>query len=243
MTSDGGLGVNLVAGNPNLTFVFFVALVLLGVLGLRFGYYAHRNDRATDLASQRLLWPLLVVVGLTAAAYALLWLLEILAPIDLAIRRAVWLAHVLALALSLVVLSRAAIPATESPAESATARRLTLAGGGAVVIVLLGSVLAPGAGPVTAVEGLAALGLAAVGVTAGRRGTSASRVQGTVVDTLLRHLLPVLVFAALVPISELAVLATLDRAIVLHIQVVFVIMTATALMTATIKLRQNLATR
>ena len=60
-------------------------------------------------------------------------------------------------------------------------------------------------------------------------------------DTLLRHLLPVLLFAAMVPLTDLAVLVGLDRVIVLHIQVVFVIMTATTLMTATIKLRQNLA--
>ena len=40
---------------------------------------------------------------------------------------------------------------------------------------------------------------------------------------------------------DLATLVGLDRAIVLHVQVVFVIMTATTLMTATIKLRQNLA--
>ncbi|MEF8853613.1 MAG: hypothetical protein V5A28_14550 [Haloarculaceae archaeon] len=36
--------------------------------------------------------------------------------------------------------------------------------------------------------------------------------------------------------------AGLPRVVVMHLQVVFVIMTATALMTATIKLRQNLAT-
>ena len=60
-------------------------------------------------------------------------------------------------------------------------------------------------------------------------------------DSLLRHLLPVLAFAALVGIVNLAAAVGLDRIIVLHVQVVFVIMTATALMTATIKLRQNLA--
>jgi len=45
----------------------------------------------------------------------------------------------------------------------------------------------------------------------------------------------------MIPATDLAVLAGLDRVVVLHIQVVFVIMTATTLMTATIKLRQNLA--
>jgi len=59
-------------------------------------------------------------------------------------------------------------------------------------------------------------------------------------ETLLRPLLPVLLFAALISIAELAVFAGLDRVIVLHVQVVLVIMTATTLMTSTIKLRQNL---
>jgi len=61
------------------------------------------------------------------------------------------------------------------------------------------------------------------------------------VDTLLRHLLPVLLFAAMVPALDLSVLVDLDRVVVLHVRVVFVIMTAVTLMTATIKLRQNLA--
>ena len=60
-------------------------------------------------------------------------------------------------------------------------------------------------------------------------------------DTLLRHLLPVLLFAAMVPALDLSVLVDLDRVVVLHVRVVFVIMTAVTLMTATIKLRQNLA--
>jgi hypothetical protein len=94
---------------------------------------------------------------------------------------------------------------------------------------------------VVALFGVSALAFVLAGVSYGRRGAAEARVQGTVVDTLLRHLLPVLLFAAMVPLTDLAVLVGLDRVIVLHIQVVFVIMTATTLMTATIKLRQNLA--
>lgn len=87
--------------------------------------------------------------------------------------------------------------------------------------------------------GLSALAFALSGVSYGRRGATEIKVQGTVVDTLLRHLLPVLLFAAIVPALNLAVLAGLDRIVVFHIRVVFVIMSATTLMTATIKLRQN----
>lgn len=243
MVGGVDLGLRLIANNPNLTFIFFIALVLLGVLGVRFSYYAHLNDRETDLVSQAELWRLLVAVGLTAALYAFLGIVAIVSSVATPFRQAVLLAHVLVLALALEALYRAAIPATEAAADSENVRRIALLGTGAVVVVFVGSFFVAATAAITAVEGLAALVLAATGAAAGRRGARASRVQGTVVDTLLRHLLPVLVFASLIPISELAVLATLDRAIVRHIQVVFIIMTATALMTATIKLRQNLAGR
>jgi hypothetical protein len=49
-------------------------------------------------------------------------------------------------------------------------------------------------------------------------------------------------YEALVGVVALAVPLGVSRLVVLHVQVVFVIMTATSLMTATIKLRQNLAT-
>ena len=60
-------------------------------------------------------------------------------------------------------------------------------------------------------------------------------------DSLLRHLFPVLTFASMASVVALAVPFGLDRAVVLHVQVVFLVMTATALMAATIRLRQNLA--
>jgi len=101
-----------------------------------------------------------------------------------------------------------------------------------------------GSGPIVfGLETATSVVFVAVGVNAGVTATTESRVQGTVVDTLLRHLLPVLLFAAFVPMLTVATFAGLPLEVVLHVQVVFVIMAATALMTATIKLRQNLAGR
>jgi hypothetical protein len=74
-----------------------------------------------------------------------------------------------------------------------------------------------------------------------RQQSTSTRLQGTMLDSLLRHLMPVLTFAALVSIMSLAVAFGIDQLTVMHVQLVFLIMTATALMTATIKLRQNLA--
>lgn len=236
------IGLHLIGDSPNLTFIFFIALVLLGVLGLRFSLYAYLNDRATELAGQRTLWRTLVAVGLTAALFAVLGVLEIVSSIRTPYRRGVLLAHVFLLALVLLVLYRDAVPdGTGESGTSAAGRQFRFVGGLVVLAVTLGVVWNADHVAVAALEGMGGIAFAAVGFTVGRRGTSASRVQGTVIDTLLRHLLPVLLFASLVPIAQLAMVAGLPRVIVLHIQVVFIIMTATALMTGTIKLRQNLA--
>jgi hypothetical protein len=91
------------------------------------------------------------------------------------------------------------------------------------------------------VQGVTGIGFLAYGVFYFRRQISSTRLQGTMLDSLVRHLLPVLTFGALVSIVALAIPLGTNRTIVLHVQLVFLIMTATALMTATIKLRQNLA--
>ena len=240
--SDVELGLDLVGGNPNLTFIFFIALVLLGVLGLRFSLYAYLNDRAADLAGQEVLWRTLVLVGVSAVLFAVLGVVDIVSSIQTPYRRGVLLAHVSLLALVLRVLYRNTVPTGASDEGARGPPRPFWVGSAVFVLgVTVGAAWNAEHVAVAAVEGLGALAFLSVGFVFGRRGTSASRVQGTVVDTLLRHLLPVLVFASLVPMAELAVVAGLERVVVLHIQVVFIIMTATALMTATIKLRQNLA--
>jgi hypothetical protein len=242
MMPDVELGLDLVGGNPNLTFIFFIALVLLGVLGLRFSVYAHLNDRAVDMAGQTTLWQTLTLAGATAVLFALLGVLDIVSTIETPYRRGVLLAHVLSLAFVLQVLCRDSIPTGTGTGGWAGPGRIFWTASAAVVAgVTAGTAWNAEHTVIAALEGFGALAFLLVGVAVGRRGTAASRVQGTVVDTLLRHLLPVLVFASLVPIAQLAVVAGLDRVVALHIQVVFVIMTATALMTATIKLRQNLA--
>jgi hypothetical protein len=71
--------------------------------------------------------------------------------------------------------------------------------------------------------------------------TERTRLQGTMLDSLLRHLLPILTFASLIGIVAIAVPFGLERVVVMHVQVVFIIMTATGFMTATVKLRQTLA--
>lgn len=242
MIADVELGLDLVGGNPNLTFIFFIALVMLGVLALRFTFYAYRNDQATELANQDALWRRLAFVGVAAGLFALLGVVDIVSSLTTPYRRGILLAMILLLTMVLQVLDRDLVPTgTRDSSPIGPDDALWVVGVVVVLAVIIGTFWNAEHLAVTALEGVAGLAFLVVGLAIGRRGTSASRVQGTVVDSLLRHLLPVLLFASLVSIAELAVVAGLDQVIVLHIQVVFIIMTATALMTATIKLRQNLA--
>ncbi|MFB6308369.1 MAG: hypothetical protein ABEH35_03485 [Haloarculaceae archaeon] len=238
MVAGVEIGLDLVAGNPNLTFIFFIALVLLAVLGFRFGLYAFLNRQQSDLDDQRRIWSRLVVVGALAAVFAGLGLLEIVTSIRAPYKQGLMVGLVVALTLSLRTLYYSAVPSGSTDGDGTL---LAGVGGVAAVVVFVGIAVVGPHPALTALAGIGTILFAVYGVLFGRRGAAATRVQGTVVDTLLRHLLPVLLFAAMVPVVALAVLAGLDRAVVLHVQVVFIIMTATSLMTATIKLRQNLA--
>jgi hypothetical protein len=242
--SDVTIGLDLVADNPNLTFIFFVAFVLQAMISVRFAYYAGRNRRASDVTGQDVIWGVLLWVGLTGGAYAVVGIVDIASSIEAPYRNGIMVAHVALLALALRALRDSAVPMTDGDGrvDRSTASLVLWV---LAVVVSVGIVAWTARTGTTervfAAEGLAAIAFAAVGVTAGLRATAESRVQGTVIDTLLRHLLPVLLFASFVPAVTLAGFGGLSLDVVLHVQVVFVIMTATALMTATIKLRQNLA--
>lgn len=230
-------GLYEVANSPSLTLVYFPALVLLGVLGLRFGYYAYRNRQRTDLRTQTPLWTHLLYVGLLAAMYGGLGVLAIVSSVRTPYRNTLMLAVVLLLAFAIREIH------TMGAGSGRTVREEFLRG--TLVLVVLGHVLA---GLVVdrprllaGVEGLAALAFLAYGSLFFYRQTTNTRLQGTVLDSLVRHLLPLLTFAALVNVTPIAFALGLDRNVVPHIQVVFIIMTASTLMTATIKLRQNLA--
>jgi hypothetical protein len=111
-----------------------------------------------------------------------------------------------------------------------------------VVVAFAIIVLLTGPDRITAaIEAVSALAFLTYGVYFFQTQISNARLQGTFLDSMLRHLLPVLAFASLVSILSIWITFGLERIVVLHVQVVFIIMTATALMTGTVKLRQNLA--
>lgn len=235
-------GLDLVGGNPNLTFIFFIALALLAAIGFRFGFYAYLNMRASDLGDQRTIWEYLVYVGAAATLYGVVGLLEIVSTFQAPAKQGLILAVLLFLS---VTFRRIYVTAsgTNPTAGGFGLGTGTVEAGFALLVVALmaGFVLYGPTSLLLAVEGIAALLIAAYGFRFNRRQTSQNLVRGTMIDTLLRHLLPVLLFGAMVNVLDLVILGGVNRAIVLHVRVVFVIVTATALMTATIKLRQNLA--
>lgn len=234
------IGLNELAGNPNLTFIAFIAFFLLTTLGVRFALYAYWNGRVSD-TTQTTLWGYLLLVGIVGTGYGLVGIGRItLAPdwlLELASGAALLFALVLALALREIDAASGGT-ATDSAPERASLTVLLL---GVVGILSAGLVAFPGRRQALAgLVGASGLFVLWYGYRFGQRQLDNARVRGTLLETLLRHLLPVLLFAALISIAELAVFAGLDRVIVLHVQVVLVIMTATTLMTSTIKLRQNL---
>lgn len=232
--------LHLIEGNANLTFIFFLGVSLLAALGLRFSYYAHRNMLASDIETQREIWESLRYIGVFAAVYALVWVLDIVSSIQFASKNGLLLAMTLFLVLSLRKI--ATLTGRDGLGQSDQIQGVFQLVAAVAIGLYVITVTVLGQTSLTAlIEGLTGLLLVGYGVVFFRQQVANRRLQGTMLDSLLRHLLPVLVFGGLVSIVALSIPFGIDRAVVLHIQIVFLIMTATSLMTTTIKLRQNLA--
>jgi hypothetical protein len=244
MQIDIQIGLNEIGGNPNLTFISFIAMVVIAVLGVRFGLYAFLNMRATELTDQRPLWEYLFYVGGVSAMYGLLGILEIISTIRTVFKQGLMLALILLVALAIreIYFNATLSNRASTRDEAFAARRPLELSFVAIVAVVIFGIGIFGENPVLfLIQGFGALLFAGYGFWFGQQQAQESMVQGTMIDSLLRHLLPVLAFGTLVPAIDLATAAGLERIIVRHVQIIFVIMTATSLMTATIKLRQNLA--
>jgi len=235
------IGLNNVAGNPNLTFIFFIGFTMLAVLGLRFAYYAYRNRAETEMRSQAPIWTHLVYIGVLSAIFSLAGIVEIVSSLQLPYKSAAMLGATLMLAFTIRQIHYTATSADGGAEKTHPFERLARSVFVASVLLLAVVLFQFGQSNLAAaIEGLAGLSFLGYGVAFYHDQVSNARLQGTMLDSLLRHLLPVLAFAALISIASLAELSV-PRIVVLHVEVVFIIMTATALMTGTIKLRQNLA--
>jgi hypothetical protein len=233
-------GLHMLGDNPSLTFIFFMALSLLSILGVRFAYYAHLNMRQTEIDMQIPIWLYLRYIGTLAALYGIIGLLEIVSNLTFVWKNGLLLGMTLLLAFALRQIHFTSSAGGNILPEQI--ERMTRAVFIAAVFVYITVIAITGQTAWTAaLEGISALGFVLYGVAYFYDQTSSARLQGTMLDSLLRHLLPVLVFASMVGIVAFAITLGSDPIVALHIQVVFIIMTAGALMTGTIKLRQNLA--
>lgn len=234
-------GLHLVAdGAEGLTLIMFIAMSLLATLGVRFSYYAHQNYSQTEIELQGPLWMLLRYTGILATLFGLSGIIEIVSSLSIDSKNVFLLAMALLLALSFRQIHITATGGggflSETLEQGIRIGFVCLLLGYVVVVAVTGQT------PLTAlVEGGIAVAAIVYGGSYFHSQTTDSRLQGTLLDSLVRHLLPVLTFASLTGVVAFAIPMGIDRLVVLHIQVVLIIMTATSLMTATIKLRQNLA--
>ncbi|WP_227376875.1 hypothetical protein [Haladaptatus halobius] len=107
-----------------------------------------------------------------------------------------------------------------------------------IILLELLVVLLLGHGSIVAVvKGVGSISFAVYGVVFGER--LESLTQGTSVDTLRRHLLPVLVCAGLLVFADLGVHVGFGPLVVDSIESVFVVMIGGFLLTATVRLQQN----
>lgn len=235
-------GLYNVEGNPNLTFILFIGLTLLVVLGLRFAYYAYQNRTATKITSQVPIWNHMLYIGILTAVFGMAGILEIISSLSLPYKSAAMMGATLMLAFAIRQIHYTATSADGGSTRAHPFERLARAAFVGAVILQGVLLFQFGESNVTAaIESISTLAFLGYGIAFYQDQVSKSRLQGTMLDSLLRHLLPILAFAALIGIVNLAIPFGLDRIIVLHVEVIFIIMTATALMTGTIKLRQNLA--
>lgn len=231
-------GVHLVEQDPGLTLILFIAFSLLLIIGTRFGYYAHRNLTATDIDSQRAIWRYLRYIGVFATLYGVVGVVGIISSLTFLGGNVFLLAMTLVAALAIRQIH---YTGNADQGASATVEQLLRATFVALVFVYAVAVTVGPIRVAAGIEGVSALLYLLYGATFFQAQTANTRLQGTLLDSLLRHLLPLLSFASLVGIVALSTALGLEPVVVWHIQVVFIVMAATALVSATIKLRQNLA--
>lgn len=228
----------------SLIYTYFIGYALVTVLGARFTWYARRNRGENQVKSQDVIWMYVVFIGATGTLFGAIGLVGVLFGEEVAFRHGVLLGMVLLLALGMreVFFNDALSNSERQRGGSSSLRRYVEV---SFVVVTLTALIGGGfledGDRLVLVEGVSALLFVTYGLFFGWRYLSNPLHSGTGMDTLLRHLLPVLLFGGLVLVVDLGLLFGVDRVIVAQVQLVLLVITASSLMAATIKLRQNLA--
>lgn len=224
------------APGTGLAVVALVGAALMTVLGLRFAAYAVRNKRANTLEAREAVWDHLVGVGVIGALYGLLAAATLADPRVALVRDAVLLALLVVVARTLASQAGQRTETRSSWRVAAVAVPVGVVAGAGLVVVGDGDPVAVASG----LEGVVGVVLLGYGLARSRRGWVAG-AGGTMLDTIARHLLVVFLLAGFAVAVNVAAVVGLPATLVESVRSVFVVMAATSLMTATIKLRQSVA--
>lgn len=226
----------------NAGIVRFVGAGLLAVSSAIFSVYALQNRRLDRLESQRAFWRYLVLLGVAGTTHGLVGALLVAMDTRLlvAVSHASLLFATVFLAFAMRELyynSALAPPPEERRVPLERLRRIETGFVVVIVVELVVVLLIGQAGVAAFVKGVGSLAFAGYGVVFADRLESLTR--GTSVDTLRRHLLPVLVSAGGIGVADLAVFVGVGAPVVRGVESVFVVMAGAFLLTATIRLQQN----
>lgn len=222
--------------------VTVVGAAMLAVLSLRLAFLAVLTRRRVA-RPQAAFWEYFAFAGVVGVLYGGLSLAELWAGTALPFLEGLLLAFALLFAFAMregffnATLSNAEL---DRLGEYRTRRGLEFGFVGVVVLVAVGPLVSPG--PVfVAATAVTAVAVVGYGTYFQARRTAAHATRGTLIDTLLRQTVPVLVFAGGALVAPAMALGPLTPAVAEAVAAVFVVVTAASLMTVTIKLRQHLS--
>lgn len=224
--------------------VSIVGASLLAVLSLRLAYLAVRT-RSSVARPQAALWEYFGLGGGVGVLYGGFALLELYADASLAFLDGILLAFTLCFALAM---REAYFNATLANAEldrlgEFRVRRTLEMGFVALVLVVAVGPLLRRSPAFTAIAAGAGVGIVAYGLYFQIRRSRTPATRGTLIDTLLRQTVPVLVFAGGALVAPALALGVASTTVASAVTGVFVLVTAASLMTVTIKLSQHLSAR
>lgn len=220
--------------------VTVVGAALLLVLGLWLTYLALRT-RASVPSAQAALWEYFGFVGIVGAVSGAAILFARWLSASVPFRSGLLLAFALCVAFAM---REAYYNATLANAEidrlgdHHLRRSVEVAFVGLVLVTAVGPIVRPSAA-FTVLAALAGVAVVAYGLAFQHRRTSAVATRGTVIDSLARHSVPVLVFAGGAVVSPALALGATSEPVARAVGGVFVLVAATSLLPVAIKLDQH----
>ena len=234
--------VALAVAGSSAAVTAFIAYVLVCASAIIFGRYSIRNFQLNRLETQAPFWRYLSFAGLTGLLYGGFGIMELLSGAlwALAFRDATMLFFVVfqAFAMREIYYNSALAPPIEERSFSLRAIRRIEVGFMVVIGIEWLAVFVIGSGElITAVKAIGAVAFALYGLAFGQRLETVAR--GTSLDTLRRHLIPVLICVGCIGLLDVVVLLGVGDVVATPTKNVFLVMIAAFIVTASIRLQQN----